>query len=167
LLELLDIWNRGISSPGSRDRWSAGQCVTPTVRAADQPREVDRGRPVSPGVSEGSEKLGATSPNPTSGPDRRPRPPGPNPNSSRGRRRGRERRRWRWRIFVWNDPINLMSFVTFVFHRLDSSGETPRDVASDASRVNAAPRNLLGAVTCDRSVRTRCSNGWLVRDQRA
>ncbi len=158
---------------------------------------------MSPGVSEGSEKLGATSPTPTSGPEpefepgptkrkrktavavaRLARPAArPAARSSPGSLIRRVKTapvesgraeldepqsnlRW-WLIFVWNDPINLMSFVTFVFHRLDSSGETPRDVASDASRVNAAPRNLLGAVTCDRSVRTRCSNGWLVRDQRA
>ena len=154
---------------------------------------------MSPGVSEGSEKLGATSPTPTSGPEpelepgptrrtrktavavaRLARPAASSSPGSLIRRvktapveSGRaeldepqSNLRW-WLIFVWNDPINLMSFVTFVFHRLDSSGETPRDVASDASRVNAAPRNLLGAVTCDRSVRTRCSNGWLVRDQRA
>jgi ATP-dependent Clp protease adaptor protein ClpS len=25
---------------------------------------------------------------------------------------------WPWLVIVWNDPINLMSFVTFVFQRL-------------------------------------------------
>jgi len=116
---------------------------------------------VSPGVSEGSEKLGATSPTPTSGPEpefepgptkrkrktavavaRLARPAArPAASSSPGSLIRRVKTapvesgraeldepqsnlRW-WLIFVWNDPINLMSFVTFVFHRLDSSGETP------------------------------------------
>lgn len=31
---------------------------------------------------------------------------------------GDERPDWPWQVVVWNDPVNLMSYVTYVFQKL-------------------------------------------------
>ena len=78
-----------------------------------------------------------------------------------------------WKVIVWNDPINLMSYVTFVFQKLFGYSKEPRPPA-DAGR---APQGEGGGVaraegrrrssTCSASTSTGCGRRWSTAGEHA